>query len=116
MEELDLGPNGGLKYSMHFLAENLEWLSHRLAALPPNNYLLFDLPGQVELYAVEEDLQKIIEYLTRKLNIQITCIHLTDSQHILDQFKYISSIFLCLNAMLMLEAPFVNVRFLRIYI
>lgn len=33
MEELRLGPNGGLVYCMEFLQKNLDWLQEKLAPL-----------------------------------------------------------------------------------
>lgn len=49
MERLKLGPNGGLVFCMEFLEKNVDWLKEKLAPLRCD-YLLFDCPGQVELY------------------------------------------------------------------
>jgi len=65
MDELSLGPNGGLVYAMQFLMKNLEWLKEKLDQLPNNNYLMIDCPGQVELYTVDQSMKNLIEYLSK---------------------------------------------------
>jgi hypothetical protein len=50
MEELELGPNGGLVYCMEYIEQNLDWLKEQLATKCKGKYILFDLPGQVELF------------------------------------------------------------------
>ena len=49
MNELNLGPNGGLLYCMEYLEKNIDWLKAKLDGLK-DHYILFDCPGQVELY------------------------------------------------------------------
>ena len=49
-EKLHLGPNGGLVYCMEFLEKNIGWLKTRLASQCVGKYVLFDCPGQVDLY------------------------------------------------------------------
>lgn len=48
MAELKLGPNGGMLYCLEYLEANLDWLETELAKLKVD-YVVFDLPGQVEL-------------------------------------------------------------------
>lgn len=45
MEELDLGPNGGLVYAIEYLIENMEWLTEELENLGDDDYVLIDCPG-----------------------------------------------------------------------
>lgn len=52
-------------YCMEYLEQNLDWLETRLAALE-HDYVLFDLPGQVELSTNHPSLQRILEHLQRK--------------------------------------------------
>lgn len=35
MEEIDLGPNGGLVYCMEYLISHSDWLEEQLGTLPP---------------------------------------------------------------------------------
>lgn len=46
MEELDLGPNGGLIYCMEYLVDNMDWLAEQINDFG-DDYLIFDCPGQV---------------------------------------------------------------------
>ena len=48
MRELDLGPNGGMLYCLEYLEANFDWLESELLKLK-TDYVVFDLPGQVEL-------------------------------------------------------------------
>ena len=50
MEELKLGPNGGLVYCMEYLLNNLDWLQDALDDFGDDDYLILDCPGQLELY------------------------------------------------------------------
>lgn len=47
MEELELGPNGGLVYCMEYLLDNLDWLKDELDKFDEDEYIIFDCPGQV---------------------------------------------------------------------
>lgn len=48
MNELSLGPNGGMLYCLEYLEANFDWLEKELKKLKVD-YVVFDLPGQVEL-------------------------------------------------------------------
>lgn len=65
MEELQLGPNGAMLYCMEYLEHNLDWLETRLAALE-HDYVIFDLPGQVELTTNHPSLTRILERLQKQ--------------------------------------------------
>ena len=69
--DLGLGPNGGLVYAMEYVAANLDWVHDRVQPLlASGTYLLFDCPGQVELFNVHDALHKIMLCLTDKLRIR----------------------------------------------
>jgi len=63
MSEHGLGPNGGMLYCMEYLEANYDWLEDRLRELGKDAYVLFDLPGQVELSTNHNSLKRIIEKL-----------------------------------------------------
>jgi hypothetical protein len=63
MSEHGLGPNGGMLYCMEYLEANYDWLEARLRELGKDAYVLFDLPGQVELSTNHNSLKRIIEKL-----------------------------------------------------
>jgi GTPase SAR1 family protein len=58
MEEDELGPNGGVLYALEELENNIEWLEKGLSELG-EDYVLFDCPGQVELYTHHSSLRNI---------------------------------------------------------
>lgn len=66
MEEFELGPNGGLVYCMEYLHENIQWLKDRLAEVEAAGTacVLFDCPGQVELYTHHMCVKGVIDELT----------------------------------------------------
>lgn len=153
MEEFGLGPNGALVYCMEYLLENVDWLEERLEEVlikkkkqiedakndenrmsktvqeSKEPYLIFDCPGQVELYTINTSLRKIVQRLTStkshhdkddesnttdnkkgsNLFYKLTCINLIDSSHIIDPSKFISVLLLSLKTMIHLELPHVNV-------
>lgn len=62
MDNLKLGPNGGLIYCMEYLEKNVDWLQNELKKLE-GYYLLFDCPGQVELYTHQNSVRSIVKQL-----------------------------------------------------
>ncbi|ETK81041.1 hypothetical protein F441_13704 [Phytophthora nicotianae CJ01A1] len=107
MEELDLGPNGGLVYCMDYIDVNFDWLEDKLAALK-DKYVLFDFPGQVELYTHENSVHSILHKL-QKLGYRLAVVHLVDAHHCTDSSKFVSVVMLSLSSMVRLELPHINV-------
>lgn len=64
MENLQLGPNGGIIYCMEYLADNMDWLEEKLKACG-DDYIVFDCPGQVELYTHNDAMKRIIARLEK---------------------------------------------------
>ncbi|TCD71005.1 hypothetical protein EIP91_000503 [Steccherinum ochraceum] len=108
MKELGLGPNGGMLYCMEYLEANYDWLEDRLKELGPDAYVLFDLPGQVELSTNHESVKRIVKRL-EKSGFRLAAVHLCDAHYVTDASKYISVLMLSLRAMLHLELPHINV-------
>lgn len=65
MDQHGLGPNGGMLYCMEYLDANYDWLEDRLKELGKDAYVLFDLPGQVELSTSHDSLKHIVEKLVK---------------------------------------------------
>ncbi|KAF9128016.1 GPN-loop GTPase 2 [Mortierella sp. 14UC] len=107
MENLQLGPNGGIIYCMEYLADNMEWLEEKLKACG-DDYIVFDCPGQVELYTHNDAMKRILNRL-EKLGYRLCCVHLVDAHYCTDAAKFISVLLLSLKTMLQLELPHVNV-------
>ncbi|XP_009865582.1 PREDICTED: GPN-loop GTPase 2 [Apaloderma vittatum] len=107
MENLKLGPNGGLIYCMEYLEANFDWLQEKLAAFR-GHYYLFDCPGQVELYTHHDSLKNVFAQLA-KWNFRLAAVHLVDSHYCTDPGKFISVLCTSLSTMLHVELPHVNV-------
>lgn len=107
MEELKLGPNGGMMYCMEFLEKNFDWFEEKLKTLE-DDYILFDFPGQVELFTHHDSVKNIIERL-QKLDYRLVTVHLVDAHYCTDPTKYISVLLLSLKTMLQIELPHINV-------
>lgn len=65
MNEHRLGPNVGFIYCKEYLEANFDWLEEKLAELGKDAYVVFDLPGQVELSTNHDSLKRIAERSTK---------------------------------------------------
>lgn len=64
MDEFELGPNGGMLYCMEYLEKNFDWLETRLKEeVVGDTWVMFDLPGQVELGTNHGSLKVIVDKL-----------------------------------------------------
>lgn len=91
MEEDKLGPNGGVLYALEELENNFDWLENGLKELGgmsdispdhihlltgfdefSDDYILFDCPGQVELFTHHASLRNIF-YKIQKMGIRVSC-------------------------------------------
>jgi len=110
MEELKLGPNGGLVYCMEYLLNNLDWLQDALDDFGDDDYLILDCPGQLELYTHIPLMRNVIDRMRmwgyESSMIGVFCI---DTTFVSDTSKFISGSLLSLSAMIALELPHVNI-------
>jgi GTPase SAR1 family protein len=111
MEEMELGPNGGLIYCFEFLLQNLDFLSQALDPLSEEYLIIFDMPGQIELYTHIPLLPSLVQYLSRQgpLNINLCAAYLLESTFVIDKAKFFAGTLSAMSAMLMLEMPHVNI-------
>ncbi|RHZ65542.1 hypothetical protein CDV55_100095 [Aspergillus turcosus] len=111
MEEMELGPNGGLIYCFEFLLQNLDFLSQALDPLSEEYLIIFDMPGQIELYTHIPLLPSLVQYLSRQgpLNINLCAAYLLESTFVVDKAKFFAGTLSAMSAMLMLEMPHVNI-------
>ena len=69
-------------------------------------YVLFDLPGQVELFNMHDALREVVAAITGpEWNLRLCTVHLIDSHLCADPTKYIAALMLSLSSMLHLETP-----------
>ncbi|PNS20654.1 hypothetical protein CAC42_2899 [Sphaceloma murrayae] len=110
MEELGLGPNGGLIYCFEFLLENLDFLTDELESVTDDYLIIIDMPGQIELYTHVPILPALVKHLTRgSLNINLCAAYLLESTFVADRNKFFAGTMSAMSAMLMLEVPHVNI-------
>lgn len=111
MEEVGLGPNGGLIYCFEFLLENLDWLTEALDSLTEEYLIIFDMPGQIELYTHVPILPTLAKFLTQPgaLDIRMAAVYLLEATFVVDRAKFFSGTLSAMSAMLMLEVPHINV-------
>ncbi|MCJ1483297.1 ATP binding protein [Schaereria dolodes] len=111
MEEMGLGPNGGLIYCFEFLLENLDFLTEAIDPLTEEYLIIIDMPGQIELYTHIPVVPALVRHLTRtgSLNVSLCATYLLESTFVVDRAKYFAGTLSAMSAMIMLEVPHVNV-------
>ncbi len=110
MEELGLGPNGGLIYCMEYLLNNLDWLQDQLDNFGDDEYLILDCPGQLELYTHVPLMRTVVDRMRMwGYESKMVAVFLIDVTFVIDVPKFLSGSLLSLSAMIALELPHVNV-------
>lgn len=109
-EELRLGPNGSLVYCMEYLADNMnEWLSETVGGFVDDDYVLFDCPGQAELYEHLSCMSDIVSFLQTSEDFRLCSVFVLDSGLVNNAPRFVSGILSALSAMALLELPHVSV-------
>lgn len=118
MDQLDLGPNGGLVYCMEYLEAHVEniiqMIQERILSTHQKSnkqqvYLIIDLPGQVELYTHSTCVQHMLQKLMKMLDLRLTAVQLIDAHYCADATKFLSAALLGTTTMIRLELPMVSV-------
>ncbi|CAK7903205.1 GPN-loop GTPase 2 [[Candida] anglica] len=111
MDELSLGPNGGLMYALEALDETEVdvFVSRVKMLMDDQNYIIFDCPGQVELFTHHSSLFRIFKKLVKRQDLRLCVVSLVDSIYLTSPSQYISILLLSLRSMLQLDLPHVNV-------
>lgn len=110
MERENLGPNGALLFALESISENsLDALVEMIQRECLKKYLIFDCPGQVELYTHQNSIAKIIRKLEKDCDARLCSVSLMDSIFLQSPSLYISILLLSLRSMLQLDLPHVNV-------
>ena len=117
MKQLNLGPNGGLVYCIEYLhahvEEIVEMLHERIqqeweGENHQDIYLLFDLPGQVELYTHGDAIPKLLAKLVKVLDLRLVAVQLIDAHYCTEPANFLSAALLGTTTMLKLELPAVS--------
>ena len=111
MEEMGLGPNGGLVYCFEFLLDNLEFLSEAIDPLTEEYLIIIDMPGQIELYTHIPIVPQLVKHMTRTgaLDVNLCATYLLESTFVIDRAKFFAGTLSAMSAMIMLEVPHVNI-------
>jgi len=89
-EELSYGPNGGLVYCMEYLIENIDWLLEELSEFAEDSFILFDCPGQIELYTHLNVMERLAKEIGRH-GYNLCALYCSDGSFINEPAKYISA-------------------------
>lgn len=108
MEEMSLGPNGALIYCFEYLLQNLDWLDEEIGDYN-DEYLIFDCPGQIELYTHIPVLPNIVRHLQQQLNFNLCATYLLEAPFVIDTSKFFSGALSAMSAMILLELPHINI-------
>lgn len=106
MEEFGFGPNGALVYSMEYLMSHAEWLQEALADYE-DDYILFDLPGQIELFSHIDVMVRLVKLL-ENMGYRMCAVYLLDSHFLEDPGKFVAGTLQALSAMIHISLPHVN--------
>ena len=93
---------------MEYIEANLDWLLERLGPYL-DQYIIFDCPGQIELYTHHKSIRQIVQTLQNKHSFRLAAVHLVDSFYCSQPTTFISVLITSLLTMLRLELPHVNV-------
>lgn len=103
-----MGPNGSLVYCMEFLLENKDWLEDKLDQFIDDDYVVFDLPGQIELYTHFPFMRDLI-HLLQNWDFRVQALYFLDSQFMSDAPKFFGGCLTALSCMIQLEVSHINV-------
>ena len=109
MDELSLGPNGALVSCFEFLLENLDWLDSELGPGDEEALVVFDCPGQIELFSHIPVLPRLAKHLSMHHGYNMAACFLLESTFVLDRAKFFAGTLSAMSAMIMLELPHINI-------
>lgn len=89
-------------------ARFLPLLSSPVQSFGEDDYLLFDCPGQIELYSHVNVFRSFVDFL-RKDGWQVCAVYCMDAQFVAEAPKFIGGCLSALSAMVHLELPHINV-------
>lgn len=107
-----------LSYVCRYVVQELDWLHEQLDEAE-DDYFVFDLPGQIELYSHLPVMRQACPFLSRMLSqivdalrswdFNICSVFLLDTHFMLEAEKFVAGTLTALSAMVTLETPAVNV-------
>lgn len=83
------GPNGGLVFCMEHLVENISWLLEELNEFADDCFILFDCPGQIELYS-HLDVMTRLAKAVNKNGFNVCAVYCADGTQLGEPTKYVA--------------------------
>jgi GTPase SAR1 family protein len=102
------GPNGGLIYCMEHLIENIDWLTDELNEFADDSFVLFDCPGQIELYSHLDVMTRLCQAIARTA-FNVCAVYCADGTQLGEPTKYVSTCLTSISTMMQLQLPHLNV-------
>jgi GTPase SAR1 family protein len=107
MKRYKFGPNGALLCCLELISRDCsQWFSEAIGD-HDYDYLLIDLPGQIELYSHLNVLPELFAILTTK-GYNLLVVYCLDCQFMSDPAKFLSGSLVALSTMTMLQMPHIN--------
>jgi len=91
------------------LLENVDWLEEKLTDLYQDDYVLFDCPGQIELYTHLDIMNKLINSL-KNIGFNLCSIYMLDVTFLSDDSKFISGVLMFYIKNILIVHIFLNFR------
>lgn len=103
LEQTDFGPNGALMLAMQAIAENEDVLG-----IPEEeSFLIFDCPGQIELYAHSDSVLKILQSVHKYHRVVVA--YALDATHVSTVQKFIAGSLVAAISMAKFEVPHLSI-------
>lgn len=93
---------------MEYLVENMDWLVEELNEFAEDSFVVFDCPGQIELYSHLDVMAKLSKAI-QGLGYQLSAVYCADATFIGEPTKYISACMTSVSTMVSLSLPHINV-------
>ncbi|KAK4934150.1 hypothetical protein LTR66_015702, partial [Elasticomyces elasticus] len=90
---------------------NLDFLNTAIEPVSEEYLIIFDLPGQIELYTHIPLVPNLIKFLSRSgpLNISLCAAYLLEATFVVDKAKFFAGTLSAMSEMIMMELPHVNI-------
>ena len=89
--------------------DNLDWLDEQLGEVTEDYLVIFDCPGQIELYSHVPILPNLVKHLSQTMGFSLCATYLIESTFVVDKAKYFAGTLSAMSAMIMLEIPHLNI-------
>lgn len=89
--------------------DNLDWLDEQLGEVTEDYLVIFDCPGQIELYSHVPILPNLVKHLSQTMGFSLCASYLIESTFVIDKAKYFAGTLSAMSAMIMLEIPHLNI-------